>query len=448
MNVELAGGIDVSHYKKQIDWAKVKETGVSFAFMKATEADHFVDSRFDYNWTRARRVGIIRGAYHFFRPLVDPVLQAQNFLKVIGNVLHETDLPPVLDVEAYPDFVEAEYKRISVQERLDRVGVWLRTVEQATGKIPIIYTEYYAWFDFLNNSTRFSRNPLWIANYRVDKPKIPAEDWGGNGWTFWQTTERGIIPGIRDEAPCVDLDLYHGSLADLHGWLNITGERAHPPDVTNGDMMAAIVDAAEKAGGQSNDWVVRAGLSYLVNPVSNSLRPYDGPAVSELPLRDQEKNLLAKALESYEGRNSASWSITHQDLINAFYYAASLEEMGGWSLVERAGIGYIGNDRDVIYTGPVVAELPGLTLRQKEAIMAYLGVYRPEPEQEAPVEPEEPAEVPEPVAEPVEAAQPEESPADPEPSLPEAEPEPEYTEEELLSLDPTYSSQMNNQAVI
>ena len=383
MNVELAAGIDVSHWKKQIDWKKVKASGVSFAYIKATEGDDFVDSRFDYNWTRARRVGIIRGAYHFFRPLVDPAAQANNYLKIVGDILDKTDLPPALDVEAYPKYVENEFKKISVNERLERIHAWLQAVERGTGKRPIIYTEYYTWHDFLGNSTRLADYALWIANYRVETPKVPAEDWDGNGWAFWQTTERGIVPGIRDEAPCVDLDIYHGSLADLKSWVGIEGERALPPDVTNGDMMAAIVDAADRLDGKAGEWVARAGLSYLVDPVGNSLRPYDGPAVKDLPFTDEEKTILAKVLKEYTGSNSASWSITHQDLIDAFFYAASLEDKSGWALVERAGIGYVGTDRNAMYSGPVIAELPGLTPTQKEAILAYLGIPEiPEDESE------------------------------------------------------------------
>jgi len=451
MKVELAAGIDVSHYKKRVDWKQVKESGVNFAFIKATEAENFVDSRFDYNWTRTRREGIVRGAYHFFRPLVDPVLQAQNFLKIVGPVLHSTDLPPVLDVEVYPEFVENEYKRISVQERIQRISVWLQTIEKATGKVPIIYTEYYTWFDYIGDTERFIRHPLWIANFRVDKPKVPANNWGGKGWSFWQTTERGIVPGIRDEAPCVDLDIYHDSLENLREWLGIDGPRPPAPDVTNGDMMAALVDAADRMGISSNDLVERTCLSYLVDPVGNSLRPYDGPAISEMLLDEKEKRLLAEVLSKYEGRNATSWNITHQDMINAFYYAASLEDIGGWSLVDRAGLGYIGLDRDELYTGPIIAELTGLTEKQKEAISAYLGVGQIRSGEEAR---EEILEVPEidTVQEGVEE-EPQEIQGEKEDQ---AEKETSGGQEDVESeentgketLPPTYSKEMDNQAVI
>lgn len=458
---EHATGIDVSHYKKQIDWKKVGESGVQFAILKATEADSFVDPRFDYNWTRTRRQGIIRGAYHFFRPLVDPVQQANNFIKIAGRTLHRTDLPPVLDIESYPDFVAREWKQISLNERLRRIQIWLQTVETATGRIPIIYTEYYSWRDFIGNTEKFVRNPLWIANYRVEQPKVPANNWGGRGWTLWQTTEKGVVPGIRDEAPCVDLDVFRGSFEDLKTWLKIDAPRAAAPEIANGDMMAALIDTADAMEISSDDLVNRACLRYLVDPIGNSLRPYDGPAVQDLSITDQEKRTLSEVLEKFIGQNSSSWSITHQDLINAFYKAASTNGTGGWTLVERAGLGYIGEDRAEIYSGPVIEKLPGLTQAQKDAISEALGLNpstQPEPVEvvdpvDQVVEVEDPIEEVEERTDQVEETEPEEV-VESEPANPVEVPPVEVVENtppqngRYSNSSATYGTQVDNQAMI
>src|SRR5581483_7236413 len=60
-------GIDVSHYQGTINWTSVKNSGVSFAFIKATEGLTIKDQDFDANWAGAKAVGIVRGAYHFAR---------------------------------------------------------------------------------------------------------------------------------------------------------------------------------------------------------------------------------------------------------------------------------------------------------------------------------------------------------------------------------------------
>ena len=39
-------GIDVSHFQGNINWASVKNGGIDFVFVKATEGVDFVDSKF------------------------------------------------------------------------------------------------------------------------------------------------------------------------------------------------------------------------------------------------------------------------------------------------------------------------------------------------------------------------------------------------------------------
>ena len=62
---DIVEGIDVSHHQGEIDWTKVKNDGIVFAFMKATQGLRFVDPRFKLNWAATEKAGIIRGAYHF-----------------------------------------------------------------------------------------------------------------------------------------------------------------------------------------------------------------------------------------------------------------------------------------------------------------------------------------------------------------------------------------------
>src|SRR5262249_19644402 len=58
-------GIDVSYWQGDIDWEKVRDAGVSFTYIKATEGGDRIDPKFLENWEGAKRAGIARGAYHF-----------------------------------------------------------------------------------------------------------------------------------------------------------------------------------------------------------------------------------------------------------------------------------------------------------------------------------------------------------------------------------------------
>lgn len=59
-------GIDISKWNGDIDWAKTKSSGVSFAFIKATEGKDRVDDKFGQNWRGAAAAGVPYAPYHFY----------------------------------------------------------------------------------------------------------------------------------------------------------------------------------------------------------------------------------------------------------------------------------------------------------------------------------------------------------------------------------------------
>jgi lysozyme len=199
-------GIDVSHNQGVIDWAQVASGGVTFAFAKATEGLQFVDPQFASNWTGMAGAAIVRGAYHFFRPDDDPGVQAKSFLQVVQ--LQANDLPPVLDVEV-PSTTNASL--------VTPVQAWLDAVEAGCGRVPIIYTNASFWTAHL--SAQFGRYPLWIAEYGVTVPRLPA---GWTQWTFWQHSQQGTSPGVP---AAVDLDVFNGTQDDLSALIAASGTR-------------------------------------------------------------------------------------------------------------------------------------------------------------------------------------------------------------------------------
>ncbi|NJM48600.1 MAG: hypothetical protein HC860_22530 [Alkalinema sp. RU_4_3] len=194
-------GIDVSEYQGEIDWQAVADSGVSFCFVKCTEGAQSSDPMFATNWAAMKGVGIIRSAYHFFVASKDPVVQANNFLRLTQKVWEDSDLPPVLDLE--------KTYFLNPSTVIDRAQIWLNTVEKALGRKPILYTFPNFWHESLGDIQRFSNYPLWIAHYETDTPWVPG---GWKDWTFHQYSESGRTPGI--EGDC-DLNTFKGNLDDL-----------------------------------------------------------------------------------------------------------------------------------------------------------------------------------------------------------------------------------------
>jgi GH25 family lysozyme M1 (1,4-beta-N-acetylmuramidase) len=189
-------GIDVSHYQGTITWSSVASDGVDFAILKATEGQKYVDPTFKYNHDEAVLWGIPVGAYHVWgnpkKSADEARIEADHFVKRIH--LTVGDVLPVLDMEMnrIPDGT-------SRSTLMAWARAWLNRVEAKTGVRPMVYGSQYLFQTILGNSTWFADNgfPLWFAWPRTPLPKsMPAQDWQGHGWTFWQYSWSGKVSGI------------------------------------------------------------------------------------------------------------------------------------------------------------------------------------------------------------------------------------------------------------
>jgi GH25 family lysozyme M1 (1,4-beta-N-acetylmuramidase) len=212
-------GVDVSRYQHgtSLDWSAVKADGVSFAFIKATEGSSYTNSYFASDWATTKSIGLNHGAYHFARPSIGSAdSQARYFVSKVGLSNGVGDLPPVLDLEVNGG--------LSVSALQSWTATWLQTVQQLTGRTPIIYTGPSFWRTSMGNSTAFTAYPLWIANYGVTSPSIPG---GWSTWTFWQGSSTGSVAGIGGN---VDMNAFQGTLAQLNTLANRVTDT--PPAVT------------------------------------------------------------------------------------------------------------------------------------------------------------------------------------------------------------------------
>ena len=192
-------GIDISHYQGDINWKMLAQTRqgqfpVQFIFMKATEGGDYSDKRFVANFDSAKAHGFIRGAYHFYNPKTDADKQADFFINSVK--LEPGDLPPVLDIEK---------KGKDIPKLQADLKHWLRRIENHYGVKPIIYASYKFKNRYLNDSV-FNSYPYWIAHYYVDSVQYKGD------WKFWQHTDVGTLPGIKEQ---VDLNIFNGGLEGL-----------------------------------------------------------------------------------------------------------------------------------------------------------------------------------------------------------------------------------------
>ncbi len=198
-------GIDISHWQGTINWTKVAAAGKRFAYMKASEDTWYVDPTYATNRAQANANGLLVGAYHFSQPnatIGSATAQADHFLDTATPA--SGDLLPVLDLERTGGL--GQNKLIAwVQEYMARIY-------ERTGVQGVIYCSPNFWRTNMGDTTWFSDNGydvLWVAHWTTaTTPIVPGGAWGGDGWTFWQYTSDGSVPGISGR---VDLNRYNGT---------------------------------------------------------------------------------------------------------------------------------------------------------------------------------------------------------------------------------------------
>jgi len=204
-----AKGIDVSNWNGTINWAKVAHAGYRFAIGKATEGTGFDDGTYAANRYGSEAAGLVFGAYHFARPsgtnlagvTASAVAQADHFLGFATP--QPGELPPVLDLEATGN--------LSAHLLTAWTEAWAQEVYARLGVHPLVYSSPVFWQERLADSTAIAAagTSLWIAHWTsASKPWVPAQNWNGLGWTFWQWTDCVSVPGL---AHCADGDRMNGA---------------------------------------------------------------------------------------------------------------------------------------------------------------------------------------------------------------------------------------------
>jgi lysozyme len=229
-SASTVNGIDVSEYDTAVDWPTAKAAGIDFAFMRVSDGIAYPDTSFAGYWSGSLAAGVIRGAYQYFRPDVDPVAQADLLATSMGTLL-PGDLPPVLDLEVADG--------VSTTGVVTAVNAWIAEVEAKTGRTPIIYAGLYSWPELTGGADE-TQYPLWIAQYTTGAcPDIPAP-W--TQWLFWQHSDTGVVDGVTSSQ--LDLDVFSGTLEQLETFAANSG---------SGGSAAAPCGVIDASGGMIDD---------------------------------------------------------------------------------------------------------------------------------------------------------------------------------------------------
>lgn len=190
--------MDVSLWQGNIDWDKVKASGlISGVMLRALgnsaedkPSKPYIDPTFERNYAECQRLGIPCGVYYYCKAV--NTAEADAELALLRKVLtgKTVQLPVAVDIE--DNYVQAPLDK---QTLTDIAAHALATVEH-WGFYAMLYTGlYFGESNLYMGGAALKPYDVWLAAYRSKKPEP--------GWPFglWQYTSKGKIPGVVDAIP-------------------------------------------------------------------------------------------------------------------------------------------------------------------------------------------------------------------------------------------------------
>lgn len=198
-------GIDLSHNNGHVDFHALKNAGMDFCFLKASQGSGFTDPMFARDKEAAQSACLLVSPYHYFQYGDDPIEQVRHFIESAGGGFHGM-LLPALDVE-----LDSNQRTMDAGDYVDAVMEWRKSFQAKIGVMPIVYSYRDMW-DWMGDPD-MSGSPLWVASYRSKPSLLP----GWSGWSEWQYTDHGSAPGVASGT--ADLDYFNGDISQLEKFL-------------------------------------------------------------------------------------------------------------------------------------------------------------------------------------------------------------------------------------
>lgn len=222
-NATIRNGIDVSYYQGEIDWNKVKKSGVEFVFIRVGYRGYDTgglaqDPKAKEYLEGATKAGLKVGAY-IFSQAITPQEAEEEAAYVIAQVAgFDMTMPIVMDYEYVATGVGRLYNAQLSQEAATAVVNAFGAYARQAGFEPMIYANK----SMLTNSLNADNIPykIWLANYTTQTT------YEGR-YEFWQYTSEGIVDGISGS---VDCDFWYDFGSDnidpsKNGWYEENGKK-------------------------------------------------------------------------------------------------------------------------------------------------------------------------------------------------------------------------------
>ena len=199
-------GIDVSRWQGTINWNLVKESGISFAILKAGGSDEgcYTDPTFERNYAGAKAAGIPVGAYYYVGPLCTSkeagIADAQRFLNIIKGKTFE-----------YPIAFDMEESNVASlgKERVSQIAKAFCDRMENYGYYVSIYANKH-WLENYFTDEIFNNYDIWLAQWG-NKPTFQKT------YGMWQKSAKGRVEGIQGYVDLNEAYKHYPSIMKYNG---------------------------------------------------------------------------------------------------------------------------------------------------------------------------------------------------------------------------------------
>lgn len=189
-------GVDVSKFQGDVDWEKVKNDGIEFAYIRLGYRGYesgkiVVDEKYEDNIAGCNEVGLDCGVYFFTeaKTAAEAVEEAEFVLENLGE--YHVELPIVIDVEESANTTKTRTKNVTAEERTKCVIAFCERIKEA-GYTPMIYGNLKSLM-LMTDIHELEEYDRWFAYYHYPI-RFPYK------YRIWQYTASGTVDGISGSA--------------------------------------------------------------------------------------------------------------------------------------------------------------------------------------------------------------------------------------------------------
>lgn len=227
-------GIDVSKYQGDINFKKVKDSGVEFAIVRIGygQYESQKDEKFERNYEGFKEVNIPIGVYlySYATSVVDARKEAEVVLKWLNG--RELNLPVYYDIE------DKSQVNLGKKVLTSMCETFCDTIEKA-GYWAGIYANKYFFTTYLDYEKLQEKYTIWVAQYNDTNTYRGKYD-------MWQYTSSGKVNGISGN---VDMNILYRDIFDNRG--DVDDDRGELPNLSNYNG-TSIVDGLKSVGYDSS----------------------------------------------------------------------------------------------------------------------------------------------------------------------------------------------------